>query len=81
MLEKNKELKLLELKKCGSVAEIVQEMNRCSCGARMLGEVTAKLSQWITNQNPPVAIYDDKLDSPLGGLLQEMVKRNWLAQP
>ena len=80
MLENNKELTLLDLQKCGSVAEIVQGMNRCSFGARMLGEVTAKLSQWITNQNPPIAIYDGKLYSPLGGLLQEMVKRNWLAQ-
>ena len=80
MLEKNKELKLLDLKQCDSVAEIVQGMNRCSFGARMLGEVTAKLSQWITNQNPPVAVYDGKLDSPVGKLLQEMAERNWLAQ-
>lgn len=80
MLEKNKELKLLDLKKCDSVAEIVQAMNRCSFGARMLGEVTAKLSQWIINQNPPVAVYDGKLDSPLGELLQEMEARNWLEQ-
>ncbi len=54
MLEQNKELKLLDLKQCGSVAEIVQGMNRCSFGARMLGEVTAKLTQWISNENPPV---------------------------
>ncbi len=80
MLEQNKELKLLDLKQCGSVAEIVQGMNRCSFGARMLGEVTAKLTQWITNENPPVAIYDGKFDSPLSRLLQEMVKQNWLAQ-
>ena len=80
MLANTKELKLLDLKQCDSVATIVQGMNRCSFGARMLGEVTAKISQWITNQDPPVAIYDGKLDSPLGKLLREMVQRNWLDQ-
>ena len=80
MLAQNKELKLLDLQQCDSVAEIVQGMNQCSFGARMLGEVTAKLSHWITHQKPPVAIYDGKFDSPLGKLLQEMVQRNWLAQ-
>ena len=75
-----KELRLLDLKKCDSVAEIVAGMSRCSFGARMLGEVTAKISQWITDKNSPVAVYDGKLDSPVGELLQEMVRRNWLDQ-
>ncbi|ELS03887.1 deoxyhypusine synthase [Xenococcus sp. PCC 7305] len=80
MLVNRKELKLLDLQQCDSVGEIVQGMNQCSFGARMLGEVTVKLSHWITQQNPPVTIYDGKLDSPLGKLLEEMVRRNWLAQ-
>lgn len=75
-----KELKLLDLRKCDSVAEIVLGMNQCSFGARMLGEVTEKISQWIRNQNPPVAVYDSKLDSPISKLLKEMLQRNWLAQ-
>ncbi|MGK7874224.1 MAG: deoxyhypusine synthase family protein [Xenococcaceae cyanobacterium] len=77
---KTKELKLLELKKCNSVADIVEGMILCSFGARMLGEVTAKISEWITNEKPPAAIYDGKLDTPLGRLLKEMVNRKWLAQ-
>jgi len=74
-----KQLKLLDLKKCNSVADIVEGMTLCSFGARMLGEATAKISEWITQKKPPLAIYDGKLDSPLGRLLQEMSDRQWLA--
>ena len=80
MLEKNQELKLLDLKKCGSVADIVRGMNQCSFGARMLGEVTAKISQWLTEENTPIAVYDGNLGSPIGQLLEEMVQRKWLSK-
>lgn len=76
----NKELKLLDLKQCSSVADIVEGMSKCSFGARMLGEVTGRISQWIVEKDAPIAIYDGKLDSPLGKLLKEMVRRNWLTE-
>jgi deoxyhypusine synthase len=72
------ELEPLDLNKCNTVADIVLAMNRCSFGARMLAEVTLKIADWIKAQQVPTAIYDGKLDTPLGELLQEMVKRQWL---
>lgn len=75
-----KELELLDLQKCHSVADIVSAMSRCSFGARMLGEVTVKISEWIIKKELPIAIYDGKLDTPLGNLLTEMVNRNWFAK-
>lgn len=72
-----KELELLNLQECQSVADIVSAMSRCSFSARMLGEVTIKISDWITNNQLPIVIYDGKLDTPLGNLLTEMVNRNW----
>ena len=74
------ELKLLDLKQCDSVGDIVLGMGHCSFGARMLGEVTLKLSQWIQANNPPVAVYDGRPDDPLGQLLTEMVKQQWFSQ-
>ncbi len=75
-----KELKHLELGKCKTVADIVEGMSKCSIGARMLGEVTHTMLEWIESKKPPVAIYDGKLDNPLGRLLKEMVKRGWFLQ-
>ncbi len=72
------ELKLLDLKKCESVGDLVKSMTFCSFGARMLGEVSEKLSQWIKENQAPIAIFDGHLDSSLGELLQEMVKLKWL---
>jgi len=73
-----KELKTLDLNKCHTIADIVFAMNQCSFGARMLGEVTLKIRDWIKAQQLPIAVYDGKLDNPLGELLVEMVNRQWL---
>ncbi|MBL1210603.1 deoxyhypusine synthase family protein [Geminocystis sp. GBBB08] len=73
-----KELELLDLNKCYTVANIVFAMNQCSFGGRMLGEVTLKIRDWIEDQQIPIAVYDGKLDNPLGKLLLEMVNRGWL---
>jgi len=72
------ELETLDLKKCNSVADIVFAMNRCSLGARMLGEITVKILNWIKTQHIPIAVYDGQLDTPLAKLLTEMVNRQWL---
>lgn len=73
-----KELQLLDLQKCHSVGDIIEAMSYCSFGARMLGEVTNKIYDWIIGNEAPIAIYDGHLDSAIGQLLQEMVARNWL---
>ncbi len=71
-------LELLDLSKCSSVSDIVGAMSRCSFGARMLGEVAATLTEWIASGRPPLCIYDGKSDTPLGQLLQSMIRRKWL---
>jgi deoxyhypusine synthase len=73
-------LKLLDLGQCDSVGTIVQGMNQCSFGARMLGEVTGQIQDWIVAGKPPMVIYDGPKDGPLGQLLQTMVDREWFSQ-
>ncbi|MEM9543393.1 MAG: deoxyhypusine synthase family protein [Cyanobacteria bacterium P01_E01_bin.42] len=75
-----KELQLLDLQKCNSVGDIVTAMSYCSFGARMLGETTTKIHNWIVERQTPIAIYDGRLDSKIGQLLQEMIARKWLAK-
>ncbi|MEA5470552.1 MULTISPECIES: deoxyhypusine synthase family protein [unclassified Spirulina] len=75
-----KELEPLNLQKCYSVSDIVEAMSYCSFGARMLGETTTKIYEWIVTNKAPIAIYDGNLDSPLGQLLQEMSARKWFTK-
>jgi len=72
------ELKALDLKKCHTVADIVFAMNHCSLGARMLGEITLKIGDWIKAEQSPIVVYDGNLDTTLAKLLVEMVNRQWL---
>jgi deoxyhypusine synthase len=74
------ELKSLDLKKSNSVGEIVNAMRYCAFGARMLGEVAQTIRQMIEAPKKPILIYDGRLDSPLGRLLQEFVKKKWCAK-
>lgn len=74
------ELQLLNLQKCNSVGDIVTAMSYCSFGARMLGETTTKIYNWIVGNQAPIAIYDGSPDSKIGQLLQEMMARKWLAK-
>ena len=73
-----KELELLDLAKCATVSDIVAAMARCSFGARMLGETAATLTAWIASGNAPLCIYDGRSGTPLGQLLQSMIRRKWL---
>lgn len=66
-------LQMLDLSRCGTLAEVLDGMSRCSFGARMLGEAAATLSRWCSEQRKPVAVYDGSLESPLGGLLRSML--------
>lgn len=80
-IRKNLEpLKVLDLKKCTTVSETVRQMEKCSIGARMIGEVAKSLEEMITDKTKLLIIYDGKLDSPLGKLLLKMVRdKKWFS--
>lgn len=72
------ELKSLNLRKCKTVADIVNEMLYCSFGARMLAEAAQTIYDWIQKKEQLLIIYDCKQDSPLGKLLVRMCEeKNW----
>lgn len=75
-----KPLELLDLKKCDTVSDIVTAMGKCSFGARMLGEATQTIRDWIKSGKNPAVIFDGKAESPVGKLLQEMVKNGWITR-
>ncbi len=66
------ELTPLDLRKCGTVDDIVRGMSKCSFGARMLGETADTLHGMIERGEKPLVIYDGRPDTPLGKLLQRM---------
>lgn len=79
-MRKKKELealKPLDLARCHTVGEIVEAMRHCSFGARMLGEVAAKLCTWAEKGRPPIIVYDGYKDTPLCEVLKGMVARKW----
>ncbi len=71
------ELKSLDLRRCGSVADIVDGMRYCAFGARMLGEVARTLYHMIREGRKPILIYGGLPNSPLGLLLRKFVENNW----
>ncbi len=71
------ELKSLDLRHCGSVADIVDGMRYCAFGARMLGEVARTLYRMITEERKPILVYGGLPNSPLGLLLRKFVKNDW----
>lgn len=74
------ELKLLDLRKCDTVSDIVEGMRFCSFGARMLGEVTKSIHEMITKKEAPLAIYDGRMDNELYKLLLIMQKKGWITK-
>ena len=70
-------LERLDLRKCTSVGDIVLAMNRCSFGARMLGEVALKMLGWIQQGKPIRVVYDGK---ELAVLLKRMQDRRWVRE-
>lgn len=48
----------LDLRACHTVSDMAAGMERCSFGARMLGQVAATLTEWITSEPPAIIIYD-----------------------
>ena len=74
---KFEELKSLDLRKCASVADIVDSMRYCAFGARMLGEVARSIQAMVTAKKKPVLIYSGLENSPLGRLLRKFVANKW----
>lgn len=66
-------LELLDLGKCNTVSQIVDGMSRCAFGARMLGEVAAKLTAWCSEPRKPALIFDGMPTTPLGKLLSKQL--------
>ena len=73
-------LELLDLGTCRTVGEIVDGMSRCAFGARMLGEVAAKMSGWCAGGGARKAgiIFDGVAGSPVGKLLKRLVEKEKL---
>jgi deoxyhypusine synthase len=72
-------LELLDLSKCNTVSRIIDGMSRCAFGARMLGEVSATLTAWCSDEDKPTLIFDGMSTSPLGKLLSKLVKAKFFA--
>lgn len=74
-----KALEPLDLRKSKSVGDILWAYDRCSFGARMVGEVYKTLLDWISNgRRKSVIVYDGKPRTPLARLLESMVSdKRW----
>jgi deoxyhypusine synthase len=77
ILSKLEPLTPLDLSRCDTVSEIVDGMRSCSFGARMLGEVAATITRWVSQSPKPIIIYDGRVDHPLYLLLSAMKKQGW----
>jgi deoxyhypusine synthase len=71
-------LELLDLAKCGTVAELVEGMRKCSFGARMLGEAVATIASWIKEGAPPFVVYDRKIQKNVSIILESMRSRGFV---
>ena len=69
---KMEKLEPLDLRKCKTVGDIVAGMEKCSFGARMLGEVTRKIVKWTQEDPAPIIIFDGRTDNAFGALLHYM---------
>lgn len=79
-VESLKPLKPLDLRKCSTLSDIVRNMEQCSFGARMLGEVTYTLETAIQRRQKQIIILGDELGSSLGKLLGLWVARGWFSK-
>jgi deoxyhypusine synthase len=71
-------LELLDLSKCNTVNDIVRGMNKCSFGARMLGEVADTLEKMVQCQRKPYVVYEGSPDSQLSKLISKMTyDKHW----
>jgi len=74
-------LELLDLNKCETVGTTVEQMEKCAIGARMIGEVCRSLENTISTGEKPIIIYDGKLNTPLGKLLNILtLEKGWFLE-
>lgn len=74
-------LEVLDLKKCQTVGQTVEQMEKCAIGARMIGEVAKSLTDLISSEEKIVVIYDGIKESELEKLLFRMVEeKKWFAE-
>lgn len=73
-------LEPLDLRKCDSLGKILEGMEKCSFGARNVGEVARTITNWIQDDGrKPVVIFEGESDSPLGKVLSHMYfEKKWL---
>jgi deoxyhypusine synthase len=70
-------LERLDLRKCTTVGDIVLAMNRCSFGARMLGEAAQKMLGWIQAGRPIRVVYDGQ---ELVDAFKRMQDKGWIRE-
>ena len=74
-------LEVLDLKKCQTVGQTVEQMEKCAIGARMIGEVAKSLVDLISSQEKISIIYDGGKEDAIGKLLIEMAgNKKWFAE-
>ncbi|MBI2674612.1 MAG: deoxyhypusine synthase family protein [Candidatus Yanofskybacteria bacterium] len=79
MKQEIKELKLLDLRRSKTAADIVEGMSRCSFGARMLGEAAITIKEWIEDKEKTVVVFDGNKGTSLSSLLAQMAKKKWFS--
>lgn len=74
-------LEVLDLARCKTVGETVEQMEKCAIGARMIGEVARTITQFMSAGGKITAIYDGKKESELGKLLLRMQnEKEWIGE-
>ncbi|MEK7579831.1 MAG: deoxyhypusine synthase family protein [Patescibacteria group bacterium] len=67
-----KRLELLDLRRTGSIGDIVSAFEKCAFTAAMVGETAKTWSSWLKARALPVAVYDGKTDNRIFSLLKTM---------
>lgn len=69
----------IDLSDCGDVNDIVTAMEKCSFGARMLGEAAATLTRWFSAKDRPVMVCTESPTSPVGRMATKFKRRGWVS--
>lgn len=74
-------LQVLDLAKCKTIGTTVEQMEKCSIGARMIGEVAKNLTEIISAGEKIIIVYDGKKEIELGKLLQAAtMEKKWFSE-
>jgi deoxyhypusine synthase len=73
-------LRPLDIEKCPTVAQTVEQMEYCSIGAQTIGEVARSLVELAQAARKPILVYDGAYNTPLGKLLRRMAReKKWFS--